>query len=76
MSPPLLLDSAEELAPWLGVSPHTIRSWARRGYIRRFPGDRYHGMDVVQYLEQRSQTNARKARRGPGVATPPPNCVS
>lgn len=70
MTAPLLLDTAEELARWLGVSPHTVRSWARREYIRRFPGDRYHGMDAVKYLEGRSELNDRRATRTQPVAAP------
>ena len=61
--PSLLLDTAEEIARWIGRSPATIRSWAERGHIRRFPGDRYHAMDVVNYLDQRSPSNTARARR-------------
>lgn len=59
----MLLDTAEEVARWLRVSPYTIRSWARRGYIHRFPGDRYYAIEAVEYLEKRSQLNDSRARR-------------
>lgn len=67
MTTPLLLDTAEEVARWLRashrVSPHTIRSWARRGHITRYPGDLYNAMEAVDYLERRTQTNTKRATR-------------
>lgn len=57
------LDTAADIAYWLGVSPHAIRMWARRGYIRKFPGDRYCALDAADYLDTRSDTNNRRACR-------------
>lgn len=48
-----LLDSADEVARWLRVHPRTVRSWARRGHITRYPGDRYSALEAATYLENR-----------------------
>lgn len=53
MTAPILLDSPEELARWLRVSPRTIRMWARRGHVTRYPGDLYSGVEVADYLDNR-----------------------
>lgn len=73
MSDTPLLDTAEEVAHWLRVSPHTIRSWARRGHINRYPGDRYNAVEAADYLDQRPDVNTR---RGARRSAPSHNCVS
>jgi uncharacterized protein YjcR len=75
-APPILLDTAEEVARWLHVSPHTIRSWARRSYITRYPGDRYSAIEAADYLDSRSDLNTRRARRTRRAGASSPNCVS
>lgn len=72
-APTLLLDTAEEVARWLRVSPHTIRSWARRGHITRHPGDRYNAVEAADYLDQRTTADNARARH---VAKPRSHCVS
>lgn len=58
-----LLDTADEVARWLRVSPHTIRSWARRGHITRYPGDRYSALEAADYLDARNDTDTNRARK-------------
>lgn len=67
MTTTVLLDTAEEVARWLRVSPRTVRSWARRGYITRHPGDRYSAVEAADYLDGRSNADTRRAQRGGGA---------
>lgn len=59
----LLLDTAEEVARWLRVSPRTVRKWAARGHITRYPGDRYSAVEAADYLDHRSPADTGRARR-------------
>lgn len=72
MSSDPLLDTAEEVARWLRVSPYTIRSWARRGHITRYPGDRYSAIEAADYLDHRPDRDTRRATR----CAQSHNCVS
>lgn len=72
-APVVLLDTAEEVARWLRVSPHTIRSWARRGHITRYPGDRYVATEAADYLDQRTAADQARARH---IAERHRDCVS
>lgn len=68
MSGTILLDTADEVARWLRVSPRTVRSWARRGLITRYPDDRYSAVEAADYLDSRSLADTSRARRGGGAS--------
>lgn len=70
MTAPLLLDSPDELARWLRVQPRTIRMWARRGHITRYPGDLYWGVEVADYLDGRDTRMVRLRAQRDNVPHP------
>jgi hypothetical protein len=63
-APTIKLDTADECARWLvryGVTPRQIRDWARRGKITRHPGDRYEAREIANYLDNRPESDKRRA---------------
>lgn len=62
-----LLDTPERVAYWLradypGITPAQLKQWARRGRIKRYPGERYEAKEVADYLDGRTTSDAARAR--------------
>ena len=58
------LDTAEDLAYWLRVKPATIRMWAWRGHITRYPGGLYSGAEILRWIDHGRDTRMDEVRRG------------
>lgn len=66
-APPLLLDTADEVAHWLrryGVTVRHIHQWARRGHITRHPGNLYCAREIADWYDYRRNARMDDVRRG------------
>lgn len=60
--------TVRQIAVICDVDQVTVRSWIKRGHVRRDEHGRLNALEVLAYLDQRGTVGQRKAARAHGLA--------